>query len=180
MGSTNTTADLNRFTGTWVLNPGHTTVTFRTKGMWVVTVKGTAKAIDGAAEITPDGAVTGTLVIDAASLDTKNEKRDKHLRSADFLEAAKYPLIVFSATGGQPAGSGLVEVSGELTVRGQTQPLTFQAEVSRSGDSATVSTEVEIDRSQWGMSWGAKMGVGLKSRVEIRARFDRADPPQDR
>lgn len=60
-----------------------------------------------------------------------------------------------------------------LTVRGQPQPFTLQAEVSGSGSSATVSTEVEMDRSRWGMSW-AKMGTGLKNHVTVRAHFDRA------
>jgi polyisoprenoid-binding protein YceI len=90
---------------------------------------------------------------------------------------AKYPTIVFKATGGRPVGAGLVEISGVLTVHGQKQPMTLQAEVSGSGNSATVSTEVEIDRSRWGMSWGAKMGVGLKNHIAIRAHFDRADSP---
>ena len=94
------------FTGTWALNPERTSVTFRTKAMWVLPVKGTAKALAGDAEITPGGAVTGTLVIDAASFDTKNTKRDDHLRSEHLLEVAKYPTIVFKATGGRPVGAG--------------------------------------------------------------------------
>ena len=141
--------------------------------MWVLPVKGVAKVLSGEAEVTPDGLVTGTLVIDAASFDTKNKKRDDHLRTADFLEVAKYPTIVFKASGGRPVGAGLVELSGVLTVHGQTQPLTLQAEVSGSGNSVTVRTQVEIDRSLWGVSW-AKMGAGLKNQVTIRAHFDRA------
>jgi polyisoprenoid-binding protein YceI len=170
---TDTATDLTRFTGTWALDPGRTSVTFRTKAMWVLPVKGTAKALGGDAEITPDGAGTGTLVIDAASFDTKNKKRDDHLRSEDFLEIATYPTIVFKATGGRTVGAGLVEITGALTVHGQTQPMTLQAEVSGSGNSATVSSEVEIDRSLWGVSW-AKMGTRLKNQVAIRAHFDRA------
>jgi polyisoprenoid-binding protein YceI len=173
MKSTDTTSDLSRFTGTWALDPERTSVTFRTQAMWVVPVKGTAKALAGGAEITPDGAVTGTLVIDAASFDTKNRKRDDHLRSEDFLEVAKYPTIVFKVTGGRPAGGDLVEISGLLTVHGQTQSMTLQAEVGGSGNSAMVSTEVEIDRRLWGVSW-AKMGARLKNQVAIRAHFDRA------
>jgi polyisoprenoid-binding protein YceI len=173
VGSTGTTTDLAQFTGTWTLDPERTSVTFRTKAIWVLTVNGTAQALGGDAEITPGGAVTGTLVIDAASVDTKNKKRDEHLRSADLLEAAKYPAIVFKATGGRPLDADLVEVSGTLTIHGQTRPLTLQAQVSGAGNSATVSSEVEIDRSLWGVSW-AKMGTGVKNHVVIRAHFDRS------
>jgi transposase InsO family protein len=64
----------------------------------------------------------GTLVIDATSFDTKNKKRDDHLRSGDFLEAIKYPTITFTATSGRVVGSDRVEVTGELTVRGRHSP----------------------------------------------------------
>lgn len=173
MKSTDTTSDLSRLAGTWSLDPEKTTVSFRTRALWVLPVKGTVKALSGDAQIRPDVAVKGTLVIDAASFDTKNKKRDDHLRSEDFLEVVKYPTIVFTANGGRPAGAGRVEITGLLTVHGRSQPLTLQAEVSGSGNSTTVSTEVEIDRSLWGVSW-AKMGTGLKNQVAIRAHFDRA------
>ncbi len=172
MSSTDTTSDLSQLTGTWALDPQRTIVTFRTKAMWVLPVKGTAKALSGDAQVSPDAAMKGTLVIDAASFDTKNKKRDDHLRSSDFLEVVKHPTIVFTATGGRPAGAGRVEITGVLTVRGRTQPVTLQAEVSGSGNSATVSTEVEIDWSLWGVSW-AKMGARVKNHVAIRAHFDR-------
>jgi polyisoprenoid-binding protein YceI len=173
MSSADTTAiDLTPFTGTWALDSERTSVTFRTKAMWVFSVKGTAQALGGNARIAPDGAVTGTFVIDAGSIDTKNKKRDDHLRTKDFFEVANYPTIVFDATGGRPVGPGLVQISGVLTIHGQTQPVTLKAQVSRSGNSATVSTEVEIDRSRWGMSW-AMMGTSLKNQVAIRAHFNR-------
>jgi polyisoprenoid-binding protein YceI len=168
-----TTSDLSQLAGTWALDPEETEVTFRTRAIWFLPVKGTAKALGGVAQVSPDGTVNGTLVIDAASVDTKNKKRDDHLCSEDFFEVVKYPTIVFTVDGGLRAGPGRVELRGVLTVHGQSRPLTLHAVVSRSGTSATVSTEVEIDRSQWGMSW-VKMGTGLKSQVAIRAHFDRA------
>jgi polyisoprenoid-binding protein YceI len=170
--SNSTTGNLSAFTGTWALDPEKTTVNFRTKAMWVLPVKGTAKALSGNAKISPDGDVTGTLVIDAASFDTKNKKRDDHLRSEDFLEVVKYPTITFTANSGSAVGSGRFEISGVLTVRGRSQPLTLHAEVTGIGDATKIVTEVEIDRSQWDVSW-AKMGAGLKNHVVIRAHFDR-------
>lgn len=159
--------------GTWALDPAKTTVGFRTKAMWILPVNATGKALSGEATIGAEGDVKGTLVIDAASFDTKNKKRDDHLRTGDFLEVGKYPTITFTASSGRAVGDGLFEVAGLLTVRGQSRPLTLQARVTGAGGSATVDVEVEIDRSLWGMSW-AKMGAGLKNQVAIRAHFDRA------
>jgi polyisoprenoid-binding protein YceI len=174
MASTNSTAsELSRYTGTWRLDPAKTTVDFRTKAMWVLPVKGTAKALSGEAQIGADGDAKGMLVIDAGSFDTKNKKRDDHLRTADFFEVVKYPTLSFTADGVRSTGSGRLEVDGVLTVHGRSQPVTLNAEVSgNGGSSATVTTEVEIDRSLFGLSW-SKMGAGLKNQVTIRAHFDR-------
>lgn len=166
--------DLSQLSGTWTLDPEKTTIDFRTKAMWILPVKGTAQAVSGEAQITVDGDTKGSLIIDAGSFDTKNKKRDDHLRSADFFEVIKYPTISFVTNCVRPIGSGRLEIKGELTARGRTQPLTLNAEISDTGDnSATVATEFEIDRSLFGMSW-AKMGAGLKNQVTIRAHFDRA------
>jgi polyisoprenoid-binding protein YceI len=170
------TCDLTRWTGTWVLDPQKTTVTFRTKVMWVLPVKGTAKALGGDAQVSLDGAVHGTLIIDAASFTTKNKKRDEHLRSDDILGVVKYPTIVFIAYEAHPSGSSGLEVAGVLTLHGRSQRMTMQAQVDGTDDSVTVSTKVEIERGEWGVTWpgAAKMGAGLMNHVAIRAHFGRA------
>jgi polyisoprenoid-binding protein YceI len=170
--NSNSTGSLSAFTGTWELDPKKTTVNFRTKAMWVLPVKGTANALSGNAKISPEGDITGTLVIDAASFDTKNKKRDDHLRSEDFLEVVKYPTITFTANSGRVVGSGRFEIDGVLTVHGRSQPLTLHAEVTGTDGTAKLATEVEIDRSRWDVSW-AKMGAGLKNQIVISAHFDR-------
>ena len=172
MQATETTKDLTQFAGTWALDPERSSVTFRSKAMWVVPVKGTFKAFEGTAKITADGAVTGRLVIDAASVSTRITKRDNHLRSDDFLEVVEYPTIVFEVSGGRPIRADLMELSGVLTIHGQTQPLTLRVSITGTGSSATVSTDVDIDRSLWGLTW-TNMGTRLKNRVAIRAHFDR-------
>ena len=172
MNTIGTTADLSRFTGTWKLDPQKTSIALRTKAMWIFTVKGTIKALSGDAVIGSDGGASGTLVIDTASLDTKNKKRDEHLRTDAILGATTHPTMVFEATSAHP-GSGLMEIHGTLAVRGRAQPLILHAQISGSEDSATVSTNVEIDRRLWGITWGAKMGAALKNQVTITARFNR-------
>jgi polyisoprenoid-binding protein YceI len=174
MKSTNTVvSNLSRLAGSWRLDPDKTSVAFRTKAMWVLPTKGTAKALSGDAQVNPDAAtVKGTLVIDAAPFNTKIKKRDDDLHSEDFLNVAKYPTIIFTADGGRQTSASRVEITGMLAIHGRTQPLTLQAELAESGNSVTVSTLVQIDRRLWGVSKWAKMGAGLVQ-VEIRAHFDR-------
>jgi polyisoprenoid-binding protein YceI len=176
MESTDTTNELPGLSGTWTLDPRKTTVSLRTKALWILPVTGSAQALSGEAHVGPDSAVRGTLVIDAASLDTKNARRDQHLRSSDFLDALNHPVIVFTADGGRPITADAVEIEGELMLHGQIHPLALQAEVAGSGDSVTVSAEVVIDRIKWGMPWGAKLGVGRSSVVAVSAHFDRHQP----
>jgi polyisoprenoid-binding protein YceI len=165
--------DVRDIVGKWVLDPDHTTIVFHTKAMWVLPAKGTVKAIEGVGAVGTDGGLSGTLVIDATSIDTKNKKRDAHLRTADFFEVETYPTITFEATSGRVSGSGQLELNGTLTVHGQTRPLTVVAEFTVAGDVATVSTEVAIDRSEWGLSL-TPFGAGLKNRITVSANFRKA------
>lgn len=174
MTSTNqTVADLSAFAGTWTLDPGQTSVVFHTKALWLVNVQGTFKAIEGSGIVGVDGSVSGSIVLDAASVDTNKKKRDIHLRQADFFEVDTYPTITFTVTNAHPIGVGQAELSGDLTIHGATRAVTLLADVSVTGGSATVSAELDIDRSAWGITW-AKMGAGLSNHVAINARFIQA------
>jgi polyisoprenoid-binding protein YceI len=153
-----------------VLDPDRTLIVFHTKAMWVVPAKGTAKAIEGSGTVGADGSLSGTLVIDAASIDTKNKKRDAHLRTADFFEVERFPTITFEATSGRLAGSGKLELAGTFTVHGETRPLAVIADLSVAADTVTLSTELVIDRTEWGVSL-RPFGAGLKNRVVISALF---------
>ena len=165
-----TSVDLGDFVGKWVLDPDRTSIVFHTKAFWVVPVKGTVKAIEGAGTVGADGSISGTLVVDAASIDTKLKRRDAHLRTADFFEVERFPTITFEATSGRLAGPGKLELAGTFTVHGETKPLAVMANLSVAADTVTVSTELVIDRSEWGLSL-RPFGAGLKNRVVISALF---------
>lgn len=167
-----TTAGLADLAGDWALDPARSSIVFHTKAMWILPAKGAVKALEGGGSLGADGSLTGTLVIDAASIDTKNAKRDAHLRTADFFEVAKYPTITFRATGGRVLASGDFEVTGELTVHGKTRPITFVTQVEASVGTLRVSGEVEIDRSQFGLTL-RPFGAGLKNRVALDLTFTR-------
>jgi len=162
--------DLTSLTGRWTLDPSRTTVAFTTKAMWVLPVKATVTAVEGSGVVGEDGSVTGTLVLDAASIDTGNKKRDAHLRTEDFFEVATYPTFVINVTGATPSSSGGYDFAATLAIHGQVRPVAFSGPVSVEAGVATVEVEADIDRSEWGVTW-AKMGAGLKSHVVVTARF---------
>jgi polyisoprenoid-binding protein YceI len=161
-------------TGTWSLDPSASTVELHTKAMWgLATVKAVFKPTEGGGSVGGDGNVTGTLVIDASSVDTKNKKRDKHLRSSDFFEVEKYPTFTYAATGSRPATGNQVTVTGTLTVHGESRPLDVPVTITEAGPNRVLVTgQVEIDRSKWGLTW-AKMGARLINQVTVAAAFTR-------
>ena len=161
-------------TGTWQLDPSATTVELRTKAMWgLAKVKVVFKPTSGGGTVGADGTVAGTLVIDAASVDTKNKKRDKHLRGSDFFEVETYPTFTYTATGARPATGNQAMVTGTLTVHGKSRPLDVPVTVTEAGPNQVLVTgEVEIDRSDWGLTW-AKGGTRLINQVTVAAVFTR-------
>jgi polyisoprenoid-binding protein YceI len=168
--SSQSAADPGDLAGAWTLDLDATTIAFRTTALWLFPATGTFRASGGAGMVAPDGGVTGSLVIDAASVATGIKKRDDHLRTADFFDVATYPTITYEATGGQLKGSGTLELTGTLTVHGKTRPLPVTATLDVSATSVTVSAEVGIDRSEWGIA-RRPFGAGLHNAIVIHARF---------
>ena len=167
---TNTTPDLKTLTGSWTLVASETTVAFTTKAMWIMPVRASITALEGSAVIGENGSVSGTLVLDAASIDTKNKKRDAHLRTEDFFEVSKFPTFVINVLGATPTAAGAYELAATMTIHGQERPKKLPASISVAGDVATVTVETDIDRSDWGVTW-AKMGAGVQNHVIVSARF---------
>jgi polyisoprenoid-binding protein YceI len=161
--------------GGWVLDAARSTVGVRSKSVWgLVSVKGAFGQVSGAGTVAADGAVTGAITVAAASVDTNHKKRDTHLRSPDFFEADKYPDIVFTVTGIAPSGSG-VAVSGQLTVRDQTRPVSFDAAVSAAGaGEVSLDAEVPFNRSDFGLTWNQLGMASMHNILTIHAVFTRA------
>jgi polyisoprenoid-binding protein YceI len=168
--TTQTNADLTGLVGTWSLNRERTSVSFRTRAAWLIRAKGMLQATEGTVDVDADGRVTGEIVVDPASIDTKIKKRDDHLRSADFFDVANHPTITFTVTEVRPAPSGDLEVVGNLAVQGRSTSVTLLAEVGSVGESATLSTEIVVTKNILGM----KKAVMTRSWVTVNAHFDRA------
>jgi polyisoprenoid-binding protein YceI len=160
--------------GEWVLDPGRSSVGLKNRSMrGLVRVTGVFREVSGNGTVRPDGAVSGTLTVAAASIDTKNTRRDSHLRSADFFDTGRHRDIIFTADGIRPAGQG-VAVTGRLTVRDRTRPLSFEARASVPGDGEIwLDAEVRVNRADFGLTWDLLGLVSMHNALTIRAVFTR-------
>src|SRR5262249_17423544 len=121
--------------GAWVLDVSQSDFEFRVKHFWgLMTVRGHFTQVEGQAEVDDYGAVSATVRIAATSLDTRQQQRDKHLRSAEFFHVEKHPAVTFSTRTVTTLSAGRVRVEGDLMAAGHTRPLTFEARLTEAGD----------------------------------------------
>jgi polyisoprenoid-binding protein YceI len=166
-----------KLAGAWTLDGARTSVGLSSKSVWnLVKVKGRFTRVTGAAAISATGEVNGTLTVEAASVDTGNKKRDDHLRSADFFDAAKYPDISASVSSVTLSGDGEdATFSGTLTVRDQTRPVTISGKVSAQGaDAIALDAELPVNRGDYGMSFNQLNMMSLDNIITIHAVFAKA------
>ena len=164
-----------KLAGSWTLDGTKSSVGLRTKSVWgLVKVKGVFGQVTGEAAISAAGEATGTIRVAAASIDTGMKKRDDHLRSADFFDAAKYPDITFTATSVALSGESAT-ISGTLTVRDQTRPVTVNGTVSAHGpDEISLDAELPVNRGEYGMSFNQLGMMSLDNIIAIHAVFAKA------
>lgn len=172
-------------TGTWTLDPAHTTLGFSARHLMAAKVRGSFKNFSGGFTVGDSPETSSVEVtVDAASIDTGVEDRDNHLRSADFLDVENHPTITFKSTGVRSTGSGYA-LDGDLTIRGTTQPVTLDLEYAGmindpwGNAKAIFSAETTIEREKWGLSWNAPLEaggwlVGKDVKLEIEAQAAQA------
>jgi polyisoprenoid-binding protein YceI len=147
--------------------------------MMVSTVRGTVGGLSGTLEFDPDRPQDGRIEVsaDPATVTTGEARRDGHLRSADFFDAAAHPAIRFASTAVTPKGDDRFEVHGLLEIRGVTRAVTADAELAgivddaRSGRRAGFNATLTVDRRDWGLVWNQPIAngvlVGDKVRIEL-------------
>lgn len=153
----------------WKIDPAHSTADFKVKHMMIANVKGHIKGIAGdLTEHATDASLSSIeATLDVSTLNTGEADRDTHLKSADFLEAEKYPMIAFQSTSVKPKGTGEYSVTGDLTIHGVTRPVTLAVEGptqahkdpwgnTRIGLEATT----KINRKDFGLTWNATLETG--------------------
>jgi polyisoprenoid-binding protein YceI len=153
----------------WKIDSTHSSAQFSVRHMMVANVRGEFTKLNGTVVWdgkNPTGAQVDVL-IDAASIDTREPKRDDHLRSADFFDVATHPTIVFRSTGIEQAAPGRLKMTGDLTMRGVTKPVVFDVTGptdlipdGRGGLRAGASATAKISRKEFGLAWNRAIEAG--------------------
>jgi polyisoprenoid-binding protein YceI len=153
---------------TWVLDPSHSEVQFKVKHMMISTVSGEFKQFD--VKMSADGddftKANAQFTASVASIDTKNEQRDGHLKSPDFFDAEHHPEVTFESKALRKKGDEEYELTGDLTMRGVTKPITLKVENSGVikdpyGNQRTgFEISGKINRKDFGLSWNALTEAG--------------------
>ena len=154
---------------TWKVDPVHSSAEFKVKHMMISNVKGHFTGISGVLSLDEKNIANSSVEasIDAASITTREAQRDAHLKSPDFFDVEKFPVLTFRSTSVQRTGAGELAVTGDLTIRGVTRPVVFQVEGptpegkdpwgnTRIGLSATA----KINRKDFGLTWNAALETG--------------------
>lgn len=145
---------------TWQIDQSHSEITFRVRH-YVTKVPGTFKAFAGNIVADPSNLGTGSVevTIQTASIDTKNERRDTHLKSPDFFASDSFPTITFKSTKVEATGSAL-KISGDLTMRGVTKPIVLTGEYSGTFGPAVAGKQkigftatTKVNRLDYGLKW---------------------------
>jgi polyisoprenoid-binding protein YceI len=169
MSSTATLVQPQTTTTTWNIDPAHTVAEFKVKHMMIANVKGHFSAVSGVLirdESDPaNDRVEAT--IEAASIETRNEQRDGHLKSADFFDVEKFPTLHFKSTGIRVVGEGELSVDGDLTIRGVTRKVRFAVEGPTppakdpwGNTRIGISASTKINRKDFGLTWNAALETG--------------------
>jgi len=154
-------------TGTWEIDPMHSTVGFAVKHAMVSTTRGHFAGFSGAATIDAANPETSSawLEIDATTINTGTEQRDAHLRSPDFWDAENFPKITYKSTSAKLDGDNLV-TTGDLVVRGNSHPVEITWEFNGIAKDpygvvkAGFDGSATIKRSDWGISFNAALETG--------------------
>ena len=152
-------------TGSYTLDPTHSNVEFSVKHMMITTVKGRFGDAKATLVIPESGEPKVDATIAAASIDTRSEARDNHLRSADFFEADKFPVLRFVSTKAVRTDDGY-KVTGDLTIKGVTRPVTLTVIDEGAGVDPWGNQKVafnatgKFSRSEFGLNWNAALETG--------------------
>jgi len=162
-----------KLAGSWTLDAARSEIGLKSKSIWgLVTVKGVFREVTGTGTVSAAGDATGTITVAARSIDTKNKKRDEHLRSADFFDVARTPDITFAAEQVTPSAEG-VTVSGTLTVRDRARPVSFAARVSGDEAQVVLDGETEVNRADFGLTWNQLGMTSMNNTITVHAVFTR-------
>ena len=164
--------------GTHAIDATHSNVEFAVKHMMISTVKGRFGDVSGTVTVPASGEPTVDVTINAASIDTRVDARDNHLRSADFFDVEKYPTLRFVSSSAKRTDDGYT-LTGNLTIRGVTKPVTLEVTDEGTGidpwgnTKSAFSARGRINRNDFGLTWNAALETGgVLVSEEVKLAFD--------
>jgi polyisoprenoid-binding protein YceI len=163
----------------WRIDSGHSAANFSVRHMMVSNVRGQLGRVSGTMKFDPASPASAVVeaTIDVSGIDTRNEKRDAHLKSPDFFDTAQFPSMTFKSTKVESAGAGKLRVLGDLTIRNVTKPVTLMVDGptepikdQRGGSRVGASATTRISRKDFGITWNRATetgGVVVSDEVDI-------------
>lgn len=163
-----TTLSASPLTGTYALDPGHSSIGFVARHAMITKVRGVFSEFHGTITVDAEdpSRSTARVTIAAASLDTRNSGRDAHLRSGDFFDTDRHPEIAFISTAVEQVGEHDYRLTGDLTIRGTTKPVTIAVEHTGAATDPSGNERIgfegtaTVNRKDWGLSWNAALEAG--------------------
>ncbi|MEF9908204.1 YceI family protein [Streptomyces sp. P9-A2] len=155
-------------TGVWTIDPAHSSIAFVARYAMITKVRGTFEDFDGRLYLDGErpGRSTADVTIKAAGLDTRQEQRDRHLRSADFFHAEAHPVLSFRSTSVRQLSADTYHLSGDLSIKGVTRPVvldlthTGTATDPFGNERAGFEGSTTVDRTEWGLTWNRVLETG--------------------
>jgi polyisoprenoid-binding protein YceI len=163
--------------GNWQLDPYHTQIEFSAKHLGMMTVRGYFDEVSAVADIDPDHpeAASVEVTISTASIRTNNATRDNDIRSSNFLEVDKYPVITFKSTSVEPAGADHYTLTGDLTIKGITHPVALDVtrygefkDAGMMGHRIAYGATTKINRKDFGLKFNAVLDGRLVVSEDIQ------------
>lgn len=173
---------------TWNIDPAHTQTNFAVRHLVISTVRGEFKKTTGTVKYDDKDPTKSSVeaTIDTASIHTREDKRDEHLKSPDFLDVQKYPTLTFKSTKVEKAGGDKYKVTGDLTLHGTTKPVVLDATLTQPIKDPMGKTRMglqastKINRQDFGVKWSKTIEagpvVGDEITIEINSEMIKAEP----
>ncbi len=154
--------------GTYALDAAHSEIGFQVRHLGISTVKGSFGTFDATIEVGGSdlSSLSAAATIDVATIATRNDDRDNHLRSADFFDAENHPQITFKSTSVLSKGDGAFVMNGDLTIRGVTKPVELKGEFLGGAKDPWGNEKIgfeasgKINRTDYGLNWNAVLEAG--------------------
>lgn len=169
--------------GTWTIDAVHSDITFAVRHLGVSKVRGSFTGFTGEITVAADGTPSVSATIDVASVNTRNDQRDGHLRSADFFDTENHPTATYRSTAVRADGDDYI-VDGELTLHGVTQPVALNLSLegvgpgAQGGSVAGFEASAEINRGDFGVNGGAGL-VGEKVTLTFNIEAGHPEAPSN-